>query len=106
MDFIPLVTITTPPGKGHRATAQIGAGAANGERKAVFIAKAHRFDPALRRRGPHDQPGLNRIHNRGVVRIGVQIGGIGPRVIVTDDGFECFDKRIGNHGQGPCCVWM
>jgi hypothetical protein len=41
MDFIPLVTITTPPGKGHRATAEIGAGAAYGERKAVFIAKAH-----------------------------------------------------------------
>jgi hypothetical protein len=99
-----LVTIDHAAGQGHGATAQIGAGAPNGERQAVFVAKAHRLTQRFSRRGPHDQPGLNRIHNRGVVRIGVQVGGIGPRVIVTDDGFEFFDKRIGNHGQGPCCV--
>jgi hypothetical protein len=29
----------------------------------------------------------------------VQVGGIGPRVIVTDDGFELTDKRISDHGQ-------
>jgi hypothetical protein len=42
-------------GKGHGATAQIGAGAANGERQAVFIAKAHRLTQRFSRRGPHDQ---------------------------------------------------
>jgi hypothetical protein len=32
----------------------------------------------------------------------VQIGGIGPRIIVTHDGFELTDKRISNHENTLC----
>jgi hypothetical protein len=81
MDFIPLVTITTPPGRGHRAAAQVGAGAPHGQRQAVIVAQTHGLCQGLARGGPHDEPGLDRIDDGGVVGVGVQIGFIGPRVI-------------------------